>query len=392
VIVATSTLELRIDVGDLDRVIQLGAPRTVASVLQRLGRTGRRPDTSRNCLFLATSDMELLSAFALVRLLARGWVEPLRPPALPVPLAAQQLLARVLAEGRIGRSEWPGAFAAVAAAAGLGGALLDHVLAHMLERRILFEEAGGLQIGIEGERLFGRRHFIELTSMFLSEPLVQARWGQRLLGQLDPSSLLSRDGERPVVLLGGASWRVREVDWERRVVWVEPSTESGRSRWSGPGGALSLEVCRAIRSTLCQTAVPSEATRRASARLAELREDHWFVRERATTALEIPRTDRTRWFTWAGGRANAGLTRRLASPAFDRSRRTTAASRSRACTPHRCVLRCTPTAAMMTTRPSIPAALPRSSSTKRFRTPHSLGCVAPGTAIPTPSRRCSRRT
>ncbi|WP_238324037.1 helicase-related protein [Salinispora pacifica] len=54
VIVSTSTLELGIDVGDLDRVIQIDAPRTVASFLQRIGRTGRRPDSQRNCLFLAT--------------------------------------------------------------------------------------------------------------------------------------------------------------------------------------------------------------------------------------------------------------------------------------------------------------------------------------------------
>lgn len=52
VIVATSTLELGIDVGDLDRVIQVDSTRTVASFLQRLGRTGRRSDTTRNCLFL----------------------------------------------------------------------------------------------------------------------------------------------------------------------------------------------------------------------------------------------------------------------------------------------------------------------------------------------------
>ena len=56
VIVATSTLELGIDVGDLDRVIQIGSTRTVASFLQRLGRTGRRAGTTRNCLFLCVDD------------------------------------------------------------------------------------------------------------------------------------------------------------------------------------------------------------------------------------------------------------------------------------------------------------------------------------------------
>lgn len=58
VIVATSTLELGIDVGDFDRCLQIGAPRTVASMLQRLGRTGRRVDTARNMLFLDTTEEE----------------------------------------------------------------------------------------------------------------------------------------------------------------------------------------------------------------------------------------------------------------------------------------------------------------------------------------------
>lgn len=60
VIVATSTLELGIDVGDLDRVIQIDAPSAVASFLQRLGRTGRRPGNLRNCLFLAVTKDSLL--------------------------------------------------------------------------------------------------------------------------------------------------------------------------------------------------------------------------------------------------------------------------------------------------------------------------------------------
>ncbi|WP_307961743.1 helicase-related protein [Salinispora arenicola] len=72
VIVSTSTLELGIDVGDLDRVIQIDAPRTVASFLQRIGRTGRRPDSQRNCLFLATDRHSLVQAAALLVLWETG--------------------------------------------------------------------------------------------------------------------------------------------------------------------------------------------------------------------------------------------------------------------------------------------------------------------------------
>lgn len=73
VIVSTSTSELGIDVGDLDRVIQIDSPTTVASFLQRLGRTGRRAGTTRNMLFLTTGDgMQLLAAVGMLHLWSQG--------------------------------------------------------------------------------------------------------------------------------------------------------------------------------------------------------------------------------------------------------------------------------------------------------------------------------
>jgi ATP-dependent helicase Lhr and Lhr-like helicase len=68
VIVATSPLELGIDVGDLDHVIQVAAPPSVASFLQRMGRSGRRAGTVRNFLFLATSETDLLLDLGISRL------------------------------------------------------------------------------------------------------------------------------------------------------------------------------------------------------------------------------------------------------------------------------------------------------------------------------------
>lgn len=310
VIVATSTLELGIDVGDLDRVIQLGAPRTVASVLQRIGRTGRRAGTVRNCLFLATTDNELLQALALVSLIADGWVEPLVPPPRPVHLVAQQLLARVLSEGRVGRSAWPGSLLAVAERGGLSSEDADGVLEHMVARDILLDLGGVLQIGTEGERLFGRRHFMDVTSLFLAEPLLNVRWGGRLLGQVDPSALSTREGRRAVILLGGQAWGVGDVDWARRVVWVEPSDDPGRSRWAGSGGALSIEVCHAIRRVLANDAIPEGSTRRAADQLALLRETFFFVRDGSTSLERDPERQRSRWWTFAGARANAELAER----------------------------------------------------------------------------------
>jgi ATP-dependent Lhr-like helicase len=106
VIVATSVLELGIDIGTLDRVIQVDAPPTVASFLQRMGRTGRRPGMRRNCLFLATRDNVLVQAAGLIDLWTAGYIEPMTPPPQPWHILAQQLMALALQERGIGRQEW----------------------------------------------------------------------------------------------------------------------------------------------------------------------------------------------------------------------------------------------------------------------------------------------
>ena len=73
-IVCTSSLELGIDIGDLDVVLQLDAPMQVSSYLQRLGRTGRRSGTIQHMEFLCLEDQKLLLALSLIRLAQRGWV------------------------------------------------------------------------------------------------------------------------------------------------------------------------------------------------------------------------------------------------------------------------------------------------------------------------------
>ncbi len=101
VIVATSALELGIDVGDLDRVIQIDAPGTVSSFLQRMGRTGRRAGSERSCLFLATREDAALRAAALLRLWKSGFVEPARAQQCPYGVLLQQTLGIMMQEKQV---------------------------------------------------------------------------------------------------------------------------------------------------------------------------------------------------------------------------------------------------------------------------------------------------
>ncbi|WP_445151342.1 DEAD/DEAH box helicase [Baekduia sp. Peel2402] len=319
VIVATSTLELGIDVGDLDRVIQIGAPATVASLLQRLGRAGRRPGTHRNCLFLATRDSELLQALALCERVFAGWVEPLVGPPLPVQLVAQQLLATALSAGRVDRSAWPHALGRVFDAAGLSPTDVAAVVDYAVDQEMVRDEGGLLSIGPAGEETFGGRHFLEVMSLFLSAPLLSVRHGRHELGTVDPSALGRHGrGEPTVLLLGGRPWAVRELSWGQRAVWVEPSKERGRTRWSGEGRALSFALCQAQRRVLAGEAEAVELllTRRGRDRLTELRQEIGLIPPQGTWITQDGDAEQAWWWTFAGGRANRNVAATLESSGY----------------------------------------------------------------------------
>ncbi len=306
VIVATSVLELGIDVGDLHRVIQIDAPATVSSFLQRMGRTGRRPGTARNCLFLTTDDDALLRAAALVELWSNGYVEPVLPPPEPYHILAQQLMALLLQERGIGRHDWRDWLERVPAFARMLGEQIDEMVAWMLAEGILFEEEGLLWFGRKGEEEFGRKNFLELFSVFTSPPLFVVRHGRQELGFVDETTFLShREGPR-VLLLGGRAWRVTNLDWGRRIAHVEATDETGRSRWRGTGPTLGFALCQAMRFLLGGEEASPRWSRRAQGRLEELRDEHSFVHAEGSTLLSRPSSG-AEWWTFAGTRANATL-------------------------------------------------------------------------------------
>jgi ATP-dependent Lhr-like helicase len=312
VIVATSSLELGLDVGDLDRVIQIDAPGTVASFLQRMGRTGRRAETRSNCLFLATSDEGLLRAAALLDLWRQGYVEPVNAPPKPYHILAQQLMALVLQERGIGRRavmEWLSDVPAFSAmASGTVEALVDH----LIRIGTLFDDAGILSFGPEGESNYGRKNFLELLSVFTSPPLFRVLSGQKEVGSVHESTFYKKQDGPVILVLSGRSWKTNHLDWNRRIAYVEPTNERGRSRWIGEGQFLSFRVCQAIRRILSDEASPSHWAQRATARIAEIRLEHPWASGDRTTLVRTSNGE-LHWWTFAGGLANSILKDHLGS-------------------------------------------------------------------------------
>lgn len=307
VIVATSTLELGIDVGDLDHVIQLDAPGTVSSFLQRLGRTGRRTSTRRNCLFLATSRAALLQASALVMLWHEGYVEPLAPPPQPFNVVAQQLMTLVLQQGGIGRNAWREWLLSLLVPMQLTEDDVEGVLAYMLSQQILVQDGGVLGMGPEGERLYGGKNFMELLSVFDTPPVFAVFSGPRNLGSVHPLSFKRSDGEPAVLSLGGRAWQVTDLDFKHKTAHVVPSEYIGRSHWLGESQPLSYEMCQAVRRILLGGGSKGEWSKRAAAEIDQAREEANCVAQDALVIEVEKEKGRTVWWTFAGLIANSQL-------------------------------------------------------------------------------------
>jgi ATP-dependent Lhr-like helicase len=319
VIVATSTLELGIDVGDLDRVIQIDAPGTVASFLQRSGRTGRRPGTHRNCLFLTTTPDAFLQAAGLLQLWSEGFIEPVMPPVEPYHIFAQQLMALVLQERGIGARTWKDWIGGMPTFSRFGPEVLAAIVEHMVSTGILFNDSGILSFGTEGESRFGYRHFMDIVTVFTSDPLFAVRSGRVDLGYVHPLSFVTRNDAVPVLLLAGRSWVVTHIDWRERVAYVEVTETKGRSQWLGSGQPLHFKLCRAVRKVLARGGLDAGMTSRGQQALEDAVAALSWVDEEST-AIVRSRDGSLDWWTFAGLAANSTLGAALGSLQIESSR------------------------------------------------------------------------
>lgn len=304
VIVATSTLELGIDVGDLDRVIQIDAPYTVSSFLQRIGRTGRRAGNSRNCLFLTTTEDAFLRAMGLMRLWLDGYVEPIQSPPLPFHILAQQIMALALQESGIGIQSWQRHIVGMPGFAAMEEADREEVVRFMLAKGILFEDGGLLMMGDDGAATFGRRHFMDLMSVFTSPPLFTILHGRKEIGQVHQHSFVTNAQGPAIIALAGQNWRVSHINWNRHEAFVEPSTEKGKSRWMGGGQPMHFELCQAIARVLMEADDFIKVSARGMALWESLKEEFAWL-ETGHTFLLLNGRQESRWWNFAGGRFNA---------------------------------------------------------------------------------------
>jgi len=309
VIVATSTLELGIDVGDLDRVIQIDSPSSVSSFLQRMGRTGRRSDARRNCLFLTTNQDSFLLALGITNLWSRSWVEAAQPPGEPWPIVAQQVLVTTLEHGELPIHELTTLLGRCFPELSQEGII--SLVDHLVQQKYLDGTEGLIRVGPRTEREYGRGHYRDLLASFSGAQLLTGRYGSAEIGYIDPMALTGEDPQRRI-LLSGRSWLVKEIEWSKRVVWLEPTKEGGKARWTGGARSLSRQICQSIKAVLSNG--PStcvQLSQRAKTELASLTEE--LAVSRDARFMSMLDGGKIRTWTFAGTKENRTYARAAAT-------------------------------------------------------------------------------
>lgn len=312
-IVCTSTLELGIDVGDLDRVLQAEAPDTVSSFLQRMGRTGRREGQAANTTFFCSNSDSVLQSIALIELAKAHWVENVVVNDRCWPVLIHQVLAMSLAGNGVAPSDAWDHLSTVPDFQGISRDEFDQLIDWMIQDNSLILTSGVLVLGPQAERRFGRRNFMELYAVFSSPQSYTVQTADsRPLGTLSQDFVDGLVDGVSCFLLGGRAWLVNFTNHSERTVQVANAPRGRQPTWGGfLPQFLGFDLCQKILEVLCSTESYPYLDQAAANELNQQRQG--IVRP-CVGGIDFINNE-VHWYTFAGGRINATLRYALASVA-----------------------------------------------------------------------------
>src|SRR5204863_8671943 len=257
-LIATSSLELGIDMGAVDLVLQVESPKSVARGLQRIGRAGHSVgDTSKGRIF-PKFRADLLECAVVVKLMREGRIEPTVVPHNALDVLAQQIVAiaasaEVDGDGSVSVAELIALVARTHSYAELSRDLLENVL-DMLDGRYPSREFGELRPRIVWDRVGGtirarkgaRQLAVTNAGTIPDRGLFSVVLPDgRRVGELDEEMVYeARPGQ--VFLLGASSWRIEEIGRDRVIVTPAPGVPGAIPFWKGDGLGRPRELGEAI--------------------------------------------------------------------------------------------------------------------------------------------------
>ena len=303
-IACTSTLELGIDIGAVDKVVQIDATQSVASLIQRVGRSGRRDGAPSQLLLYATDPWSLVQSLACWLLYQEGFVEPLRAARHPYDLLLHQALSIVKERGGLGRAALVKLLRGNSTFAEITEPEIAEILDELLRRDYLEALPHELLIGVAGEFVVNSREFY---SVFKTEEAYKVVHAGKTVGEI-PYSPQVQDDEN--LLLAARIWKIKLVDLAAKRIEVVPAHDGKKPLFFGGAGAVHPRVREKMLEILSTaTAYPEldEASREA---LRQLRQEFVGFALPAAPGPERPvrvKDNRLVFYTFAGTRLNRSL-------------------------------------------------------------------------------------
>ena len=253
---ATVTLELGIDIGQLERVIQLNAPLSVSSFLQRLGRTGRRGSPA-DIRFICTEaeplgeellpeqiPWQLLQCIAIIQLyLEERWIEPIEPLKYPFSLLYHQTMSILAAQGELSPAALAQQVLTLPSFKEISQDDFRQLLRYLIDiDHLQLTEQGGLIIGLTGEKIVRSFRFY---AVFPDKIEYTVREETREIGSIIiPLPVASRFS------LAGRTWEVVEVNAQRKIIFVKQAEGIASIAWHGGSGRIHGKIMSRMRQVL----------------------------------------------------------------------------------------------------------------------------------------------
>jgi ATP-dependent helicase Lhr and Lhr-like helicase len=246
-VIATSSLELGIDIGSIDIVIQVDSTYTVSSLRQRLGRSGRKQGSSSMLQLYSTMEDSLVQSLAVMELVLEKWVEPSKGYKQPFDILFHQIISMCQQYNGIKRSQLIKEIKSNEAFYDLDIEDINELLNYMIEKEIL-EQLPVVQeliIGIEGERILRSKEFY---SVFMTREQYDVFSGTKQIGTIDKSPFINIKDR---IILAGKLWEIYDIDSKRNKIYVSKASQGDPPKYSGDGGKIHQRIGEKMMEIIC---------------------------------------------------------------------------------------------------------------------------------------------
>lgn len=229
IIVATSTLELGIDIGSVDQVIQVGSAASVLSLSQRLGRSGRR--TRKSVIRqIATDEWDLVQALASLELFKEGKLDKIDGKVKVYDIFAHQVLSTLLEKNGLLVEEFYKLNKKLKSFTDISDEEFNILAEFLLENDFIEEIDGELIVGMAAEKLMTMGSFY---NQFVSKKTYKVRTDKNLLGEIELGENL-RVADR--IYLSGQVWKIESINHKNRKIRVSLSEKANAKSFGTSGG------------------------------------------------------------------------------------------------------------------------------------------------------------